>query len=83
MSDGISVAKGKFARQQSRAAHVRFGSKADIQRPLSDVRFTPKSGHRTARVSRSAHLLRQLGDIRRDPQRLVPRQQLGRRSPAA
>src|SRR5262252_1919776 len=30
MSDGISVAKGKFARQQSRAAPVRFGSKADI-----------------------------------------------------
>jgi hypothetical protein len=26
--------------------HVRFGSKADIQSFLSDVRFTPKSGHR-------------------------------------
>src|SRR5262249_6773722 len=25
--------------------HVRFGSKADIQRDLTDVRFTPKSGH--------------------------------------
>jgi hypothetical protein len=24
---------------------VRFGSKADIQAPSSDVRFTPKSGH--------------------------------------
>jgi len=35
-----------FARQQSCAAHVRFGSKADIQAPSSDVRFTPKSGHR-------------------------------------
>ena len=27
-------------------AHIRFGSKADIQRRPSDVRFTPKSGHR-------------------------------------
>ena len=25
--------------------NVRFGSKADIQAPSSDVRFTPKSGH--------------------------------------
>jgi hypothetical protein len=27
------------------AAHVRFGSKADIEKRASDVRFTPKSGH--------------------------------------
>jgi hypothetical protein len=27
-------------------ADVRYGSKADIPRGLSDVRFTPKSGHR-------------------------------------
>src|SRR5215467_13864937 len=26
-------------------AHVRFGSKADIEAPSTDVRFTPKSGH--------------------------------------
>jgi hypothetical protein len=26
--------------------NVRFGSKADIPTGLSDVRFTPKSGHR-------------------------------------
>jgi hypothetical protein len=25
--------------------NVRFGSKADIEMPLLDVRFTPKSGH--------------------------------------
>ena len=25
--------------------NVRFGSKADIQPPPTDVRFTPKSGH--------------------------------------
>src|SRR6516165_1951005 len=29
--------------------NVRFGSKADIQRRLSDVRFTPKSRHGSAR----------------------------------
>ena len=49
-----------FAQQQSWAAHVRFGSKADIAAPPtnvrfgskadiqlipSNVRFTPKSGH--------------------------------------
>src|SRR5215472_11362946 len=33
------------ALQQNGAAHVRFGSKADIRRCLSDVRFTPKSRH--------------------------------------
>jgi hypothetical protein len=32
-----------FAQQQSSAAHVRFGSFADIEAPLSDVRFTPKA----------------------------------------
>jgi hypothetical protein len=37
--------RDQFARQQSRAAHVRFGSKADIGLPLAHVRFTPKSGH--------------------------------------
>jgi hypothetical protein len=36
---------GQFAEQQSRAAHVRFGSKADIGLALVDVRFTPESGH--------------------------------------
>ena len=28
------------------AADVRFGSKADIEAPPPDVRFTPNSGHR-------------------------------------
>jgi hypothetical protein len=28
------------------AGHVRFGSKADIEGRLGNVRFTPKSGHR-------------------------------------
>jgi hypothetical protein len=36
---------GLFARQQSLAAYVRFGSKADIALGLRHVRFTPKSGH--------------------------------------
>src|SRR6516164_4790350 len=30
------------------AQNVRFGSKADIEAPPSDVRFTPKSGHRVS-----------------------------------
>src|SRR5262249_14325521 len=34
-----------FARQQSCAAHVRFGSKAAVHPPSADVRFPPKSGH--------------------------------------
>ena len=33
----------------SNAADVRFGSKADIERPF-DVRFTPKSGHGSAQL---------------------------------
>ena len=36
----------QFARQQSLAPHVRFGSKADIEARLHDVCFTPESGHR-------------------------------------
>jgi hypothetical protein len=34
-----------FAWQQTSRSNVRFGSKADIEVRLSDVRFTPKSGH--------------------------------------
>jgi hypothetical protein len=30
---------------QCRAAHVRFGSKADIELAAADVRYSPKSGH--------------------------------------
>ena len=33
------------ASQQIQVANVRFGSKADIAAPLSNVRFTPNSGH--------------------------------------
>jgi hypothetical protein len=33
------------AGQQNQLADVRFGSKADIEAPSPDVRFTPKSGH--------------------------------------
>jgi hypothetical protein len=29
-----------------KGGYVRFGSKADIEAALADVRFTPKSGHR-------------------------------------
>ena len=39
------VFRGQFARQQSRAAHVRFGSKADIAECETNVRFTPENGH--------------------------------------
>ena len=35
-----------FALQQIEALDFRFGSKADIEATPSDVRFTPKSGHR-------------------------------------
>jgi hypothetical protein len=43
---------GQCARQHSQAAHVRFGSKADIEARPFDVRFIPKSGHQTALASR-------------------------------
>jgi len=39
-----------------RTSHVSFGSKADIELRLPDVRFTPKSGHRSRRNSIRAHL---------------------------
>jgi hypothetical protein len=39
-----------FATRQFLAAHVRFGSKADITRDQLNVRFTPKSGHDQARL---------------------------------
>jgi hypothetical protein len=38
--------RGWFAQQQSLAADVRFGSKADIEASSPNVRFTPESGHR-------------------------------------
>ena len=34
-----------FAQQQPSGLNVRFGSKADIAAPPTNVRFTPKSGH--------------------------------------
>jgi len=37
-----------FAWQLFSGSNVRFGSEADIGVRLSDVRFTPKSGHRAA-----------------------------------
>src|SRR5215469_8861981 len=40
----------QFAGTQSRAAHVRFGSKADISACLQHVRFTPKSGHSSTQL---------------------------------
>jgi hypothetical protein len=42
------------ALQQPSTVHVRFGSKADIGSSPVDVRFTPKSGHRSARWQMSA-----------------------------
>ena len=35
----------QFALQTSWIAHVRFGSKADIEAPPPNVRFTSESGH--------------------------------------
>src|ERR1700756_1362654 len=35
----------RFAARQFLAAHVRFGSGADIVRASADFRFAPKSGH--------------------------------------
>src|SRR5215471_9278016 len=40
----IKVAFGAMMERKP-PAHVRFGSKADIKAPSSDVRFTAKSGH--------------------------------------
>jgi hypothetical protein len=42
--------RGQFARQQPRAAHVRFGSITDIETCQRDVRFTPNSGHCRTRL---------------------------------
>jgi hypothetical protein len=39
-----------FAAQQFPTAHVCFGSKADIAARPHNVRFTPKSGHGSARL---------------------------------
>ena len=36
----------RTALQQNGRVDVRFGSKADVEVPAPDVRFTPKSGHR-------------------------------------
>jgi len=56
----FAAGRADAARQQSWAANVRFGSKADIEAPPSDVRFTPKSGQGSARpwcplCARSGH----------------------------
>ena len=58
------------AAQQRVAADVRFGSKADIAARPRNVRFTPESGHRNRPAY---HQLRQLGEARGDPPRLVVR----------
>jgi hypothetical protein len=42
-----------FAWQQSSGPNVRFGSKADMAACPNDVCFTPKSGHRLARLGHS------------------------------
>jgi hypothetical protein len=39
----------RCASQQYQAANVRFGSKADVTLLNLDVRFTPESGHGSAR----------------------------------
>ena len=44
MAASIAASAGfraQFAQQQSWAAHVRYGSKADIEARSNDVRFTP------------------------------------------
>jgi len=40
----------RTALQQRMRTHVRYGSKADIAASPTNVRFTPKSGHRCAQV---------------------------------
>jgi hypothetical protein len=40
--------RGQFARQQPRAAHVRFGSTTDMTRSNRDVRSTLESRHSSA-----------------------------------
>jgi hypothetical protein len=50
-SHPITRQRGCASRQLG-VASVRFGSKADIQRRLSDVRFTPKSGHQAGSTAR-------------------------------
>jgi hypothetical protein len=37
---------GEACKALGEETNVRFGSEADIEERLSDVRFTPKSGHR-------------------------------------
>jgi len=49
--------RGRFAQQQSWAAHVRFGSESDIEAPSPDVRFTPKSGHALSKGARAGAAL--------------------------
>jgi hypothetical protein len=53
-----------------RVVGVRFGSKADIGAPPIDVRFTPKSRHKSWPRLRLAQL-RQLRHVGRNPSRLV------------
>jgi hypothetical protein len=56
-----------------------LGQKRTFRSAIDDVRFTRESGHRNqARTSPSTHQLWQLGDVRRDPARLVPRRKPGR-----
>ena len=51
---GLFIEPSHFHISTGATADVRFGSKADIEARLLDVRFTPKSGHR----NRPAYYLR-------------------------
>jgi hypothetical protein len=42
--------RDRFERQQSRTAHVRFGSKADMTGRICNVRYSPESGHQLSAV---------------------------------
>src|SRR5262249_62103838 len=63
----IAIANDRnFAWQQPPRPNVRFGSKADITALVINVRFTPKSGHRIARLTcplcaNSGHSVADLG----------------------
>jgi len=46
---------GYLAQQQFWKAHVRVGSEADILHRVTDVRFTPNSGHQDCLGSRLAN----------------------------
>jgi len=54
-----------------------LGQKQTLQHVRAMSALPPKADIGTGRVSPSAHQLRQLGDVRHDPPRLIFAEQLG------